>query len=136
MKTLLFSLRCGGALALALFAFGCTNAQQNTDNMLATAGFRNVLASTPQQKQLLASLPADKMSTVQKDGKTWYVFPNQATNSAMVGTPAQFATYRQMLSAQRMSDRNLMAAQQSRTIDPRWGGPGWGGTWGGPWGWR
>ncbi len=46
-----------GALELALFATGCPTTQSK-ENMLATVGFRNVLADTPGRKQLLASLPA------------------------------------------------------------------------------
>lgn len=118
-----------GAVSLALFATGCSTTQ-STENMLATAGFRNVLADTPARKQLLASLPAGQMSTVQKDGKTYYVFPNQATNSAFVGTQTQYTTYRQLLFAQNISDQNLMAAQMNQQANwGAWGGGGWGPGW-------
>jgi hypothetical protein len=129
MKYFSSTLRTCGALALMVLMSGCTSAQQQTENMLATAGFRNVLADTPQRKQLLASLPAGKMSTVLKDGKTWYVFPNQATNSAFVGSQQQYTLYRQLLFAQNISDQNLMAAQMNQQAN--WGA--WGGSmWGGP----
>ncbi len=128
MRRLTITLNLMGALLLSLFAAGCSTTQ-NTENLLVTAGFRNVLAQTAQQKQLLASLPAGKMSTVLKDGKTYYVFPNQATNSALVGTQDQYTAFRQLLFVQNISDQNLMAAQMNSA-------PGWGGAWGGGWGWR
>ena len=133
MKQFSLALRTCGALALTLFTMGCTSAQQQTQNMLATAGFRNVLADTPQRKQLLASLPVGKMSTVLKDGTTYFVFPDPATNSAFVGTQQQYTTYRQLLFAQNISDQNLMAAQMNQQAN--WGAWG-GGVWGGGGRWR
>jgi hypothetical protein len=134
MKKLLVGFRYVGAVAVALFAIGCSNGQSQKENLLATAGFHNVLASTPQQKTLLASLPANQISTVQKDGKTWFVFPNQAAGSAMVGTQAQYTQYRQLAFAQKISDQNLQAAQLNSMPPVGWGA--WGGGWGPGIGWR
>ncbi len=107
MKKLTIGFRVLSALAISIFAIGCTNGQQSKENLLATAGFRNVLATTPQQKTLLAQLPPNQISTVQKDGKTWFVFPNQTNGSAMVGTQAQYTQYRQLAFAQKISWTNL-----------------------------
>jgi hypothetical protein len=135
MKKLLLGARFVAALIAVLFAAGCaTNGQAAKENLLATAGFRNILATTPTQKQLLAGLPANQISTVQKDGKTWYVFPNHANGSAMVGTPAQYTTYRQLAFAQKISDQNLQAAQLNSMPPVGWGA--WGGPVGWGWGWR
>ncbi len=131
MKILTIGFRVFSALAISIFAIGCTNGQQSKENLLATAGFRNVLATTPQQKTLLAQLPPNQISTVQKDGKTWFVFPNQASGSAMVGTQAQYTQYRQLAFAQKISDQNLQAAQLNSMPPVGWGA--WGGM---GWGWR
>ncbi|OAI42885.1 hypothetical protein AYO41_03290 [Verrucomicrobia bacterium SCGC AG-212-E04] len=129
MKRLLTILGVMSAATLSLLLAGCSTTQ-NTENMLVTAGFRNIQATTPQQQSLLASLPAGQVSTVLKDNKTYYVYPSQKTNSAYVGTQTQYTTFRQLLFVQNISDQNLMAAQMNSA-------PGWGGAWaGGGWGWR
>ena len=136
MKKLLIGFRLAAAAAIAIFAVGCaSNGQASKENLMATAGFRNILATTPQQKTLLAGLPANQISTVQKDGKVWYVFPNHAAGSAMVGTQAQYTQYRQLAFAQKISDQNLQAAQLNSMPPVGWGAWG-GGFWGGGIGWR
>jgi hypothetical protein len=135
MKRILLCLRFASALAATLLVAGCTNGQAQKENLLATAGFRNILATTPQQKTLLAGLPANQISTVQKDGKVWFVFPNQAAGSAMVGTQAQYTQYRQLAFAQKISDQNLQAAQLNSMPPVGWGAWG-GGVWGPGIGWR
>ena len=134
MKKLIIGLRVSSALAISIFAIGCTNAQAQKENLLVTAGFHNVLATTPQQKTLLAGLPPNQISTVQKDGRTWFVFPNQAAGSALVGTQAQYTQYRQLAFAQKISDQNLQAAQLNSMPPVGWGA--WGGGWGPGFGWR
>ncbi len=134
MKRILFVLRFASVLTATLLMAGCTNGQAQKENLLATAGFRNVLATTQQQKTLLAGLPANQVSTVQKDGKIWYVFPNHTAGSAMVGTGAQYTTYRQLAFAQKISDQNLQAAQLNSMPPVGWGA--WGGGWGPGFGWR
>jgi hypothetical protein len=137
MKKLYFSLRFSGALALTLLALGCTTTQQSTESSLASAGFRSVTANTPQRTALVASLPVGKMSTVEKDGKTWFVYPTEPAGTALVGTEAQFVAFRQALAARNASNaRNFDTTSQWRTVTPRSGGPGWNGFWGGTWGWR
>ena len=88
MKRIILCLSFASALAATLLVAGCTNGQSQKENLLATAGFRNILATTPQQKTLLAGLPANQISTVQKDGKIWFVYPKHTAGSAMVGTQA------------------------------------------------
>ena len=127
MNKLRFAFNLTVAVALSALVTGCLSALQQKQNLLTTAGFRNVLATTPQQKTLLASLPPDKMSVVQTDGKAWFVYPNIPQGSAFVGTEAQYNTYRQMASAQRTANENTMNALNRGT---NWN------SWGGGWGWR
>lgn len=135
MNKLLVGLRFLSALAISMLVIGCTNGQAQKENLLATAGFRNIAATTPQQKTLLAQLPANQISTVQKDGKTWFVFPNHAAGTAFVGTQAQYTSYRQLAFAQKISDQNLQAAQLNSMPPVGWGA--WGGPmWGPGFGWR
>jgi len=124
---------CAGALAL--LGGGCAEQQaRSTESLLATAGFKSHVANTAQKQKLLASLPANKISTIQWKGHTYYVFPDQKNNSAMVGTQAEYQTYLKLKFAKDISDQNLQAAQLNAMPPMGWGG--WAGGWGGPWGWR
>jgi hypothetical protein len=58
-----------GAIALPALAVGCANTQQ-TENLLSAAGFRTIVANTPQRQQHLKTLPPDKVTLVQRNGKT------------------------------------------------------------------
>ena len=120
--------RIAAAVTVTVLLAGCaTNERAQREDLLVTAGFRNILATTPQQKTLLASLPPDGMSVVQKNGKTWYVYPNIPKGSAYVGTPEQALTFRNLAMAKRMSDRNLRASQMNgvASMDAWSGGYGW-----------
>ena len=48
------------------------------------------MPKTAAQQQKLKSLPPDKVSAIQKDGKTYYVFPDVAHNLAYVGGPKEY----------------------------------------------
>ena len=71
------------------------------------------------------------MALVQKDGKTYYVFPDAANNRALVGGPKQYQSYQQLRLQNKLANENLEAAEIYQDASMNWGG--WGG-WGGP-GW-
>ena len=77
-----------GAAALVTFVTGCATTKQ-TENLLSAAGFKAMPATTPQQQAHLKSLPPHKVTMVQRDGKTYYVFPDQAHQVLYVGQDAQ-----------------------------------------------
>jgi hypothetical protein len=74
-------------------------------------------------------VPADKVTLVQKDGKTYYVFPDAANNQAYVGGPTQYQAYKQLHLANKLTNENLEAAEMNQDASMDWGA--WGG-WGGP----
>ena len=126
-----FNLIC--AIALLALAAGCTSTQTQTkENLLIAAGFKVIVPSTPAQQQKLQSLPPGKVTLVQKDGKTYYVFPDAPNNQAYVGGPTQYQAYQQLRLANKLANENLEAAQLNQDASMDWGA--WGG-WGGP-GWR
>jgi hypothetical protein len=57
-------------------------------------GFKVITPHTAAQQQKLQALPAGKVTLIQKDGKTYYVFPDAANNQAYVGDPKQYQAYR------------------------------------------
>jgi hypothetical protein len=129
MKYLLTGLSPVGALALLFLTLSCTGVQtQNKENLLIAAGFKVIVPKTAAQQQKLKALPADKVTLVQKDGKTYYVFPDAANNQAYVGNPNQYQTYRQLRLENKLANDNLEAAEMNQDASMDWGS--WGG-WGG-----
>jgi hypothetical protein len=129
MKRLLTALSPIGALALVFLTLSCTGVQQtqNKENLLIAAGFKVIVPKTAAQQQKLKALPADKVTLVQKDGKTYYVFPDAANNQAYVGGPNQYQTYKQLRLQNQLANDNLEAAEMNQDASMDWG------TWGG-WG--
>jgi hypothetical protein len=132
MKHLFTGFNLIGAFALLALAVGCTGMQkQNKENLLIAAGFKVIVPKTAVQRQKLQALPADKVTLVQKDGKTYYVFPDAANNQAYVGSPKQYQAYKQLRLENKLANEKLEAAEMNQDASMDWGG--WGG-WGGP-GW-
>jgi hypothetical protein len=133
MKHIFTVLSVVGAFALLALAGGCASMEtQSKENLLIAAGFKVIVPSTPAQQQKLQALPADKVTLVQKSGKTYYVFPDTAHNQAYVGGPKQYQAYRQLRLANKLANENLEAAEMNQDTSMNWGA--WGG-WGGP-GWE
>jgi hypothetical protein len=130
MKHLFTGFSLIGAFALLALAVGCTSTQtqtQSKENLLVAAGFKVIVPRTAAQQQKLQALPADKVTLVQKDGKTYYVFPDVANNQAYVGDPTQYQAYQQLRLANKLANENLEAAEmnQDASMDlGAWGG--WG----------
>jgi hypothetical protein len=132
MKHIITGFSLIGAFALLVLAVGCAGTQtQSKENLLIAAGFKTVVPKTAAQQQKLQALPPDKMALVQKDGKTYYVFPDAANNRAFVGGPKQYQSYQQLRLANKLANENLESAEIYQDASMNWGG--WGG-WGGP-GW-
>jgi hypothetical protein len=125
-------LRLLAAIALAALALGCESIQSKEDTLIAS-GFKVIVPKDAAQQQKLKALPPGKVTMVQRQGKTYYVFPNAANNQAYVGGPKQYQVYLQNRQKQRLADEQLEAAEMNlqATMDwDAWGG--WGG-WGPGW---
>jgi hypothetical protein len=133
MKNLFTGFSLIGAFALLALAVGCAGTQtQSKENLLIAAGFQVIVPKTAAQQQKLQSLPADKVTLVQKDGKNYYVFPDAANNHAYVGGLTQYQTYQQLRLENKLAAENLEAAQINQDASMDWGG--WGGWGGRGWG--
>jgi hypothetical protein len=120
------------AFALLALAVGCTGMQtQNKENLLIAAGFKTVVPKTAAQQKKLQALPPDKVALVQKDGKTYYVFPDAANNRALVGGPKQYQSYQQLRLANKLANENLESAEIYQDASMNWGTWGGWGAWGG-----
>jgi hypothetical protein len=131
MKQVLKKVNIFGVIMLLALAAGCstTTQTQNKENLLIAAGFKVIIPKTAAQQQKLQTLPAGKVSLVQKDGQVYYVFPDAANNQAYVGGPQQYQTYKQLRLANQLSNENLEAAEMRQDASMNlgaWGG--WGGV--------
>jgi len=106
-------LRCFSAIALLALAAGCASPKQ-TENLLSLAGFKPVAASTAKQQHQLKALPPDKVSRIERKGKTYYVFPDVAHDRAWVGSPKQYRDYLQIRSDYQLSNESLAAAKMGQ----------------------
>ena len=119
-----------GAFALLGLAVGCTSTQtqtQSKENLLIAAGFKVIVPRIAAQKQKLQALPPGKVTLVQKEGKTYYVYPDAANNQAYVGGPQQYQAYKKLRLANKLANENLEAAEMNQDASMDWGA--WGG-WG------
>lgn len=114
--------------ALVAFATGCSTTKQ-TENLLSAAGFKTMPATTPAQQSHLKSLPSGKVTTVQRNGTTYFVYPDTAKQVVYVGQQTQYQEYQKLRLQNQMAMDQLQAAELNST-------PGWNvwGVWDGAFG--
>ena len=120
MKHLFTTFNLIGAIALLALTVGCTETQRETqhkEKYLIAAGFKVIVPRTAAQQQRLKALPTDRLTMVQKDGKTYYVFPDAANNRAYVGGPTQYQAYTQIRTAIQFRNESLEAAGFGEEVD-------------------
>ena len=116
------------AAALALLVAACagtSSASTNTKSLLSAAGFRVRTPETPEQKEIYASLPANKIERAAYKGKVFYVFKDEAAGVAYVGREPEYQRYRQ-LSMEKKADPTLYMSEdmdriQSHRFYGEWG---------------
>lgn len=84
-----------------------------TEATLKQFGFRAMPVATPQQAQLVKSLPLNKLTPVRRNGKRYYVYPDQDRQYVLVGTDAQRSRY----------ENYLFTQDSARFVDPTVGNP-------------
>ncbi len=122
------------AIALLALAAACTttSSTQSKEDMLVAAGFKTITPKNSTQEQKLQKLPPDKIAMINKNGKTYYIFPDIANNRAYVGGPKQYQAYQQLRLANKLENENLETAAMYQDSWMGWGGwGGWGMGWGG-----
>ena len=122
-----YSFKILGAIAILALAAGCATDTKSKENLLSAAGFKTVIASSPKQQQHLKSLPAGKVSLVQRKGKSYYIFPDPTRNQLFVGSPSQYKTYQQLRLQNKMATEQLESAELYQEATTQWEmwGPWW-----------
>lgn len=123
MNTFKTSLAAG--LFLALVA-GCSTTDK--EYVLSTAGFRMAPADTPERQAQFNSLPADKITTVQRDGVTYYTLPDPKKDVLYVGRKQEYQQYQRLCQQNQVAQEQLAAQTKQNAEWNAWGpwsGPGW-----------
>src|SRR5260370_16790942 len=109
MKHVFNKVNIFGVIMLLAMVVGCTTTTQtqNKENLLIAAGFKVIIPKTAAQQQKLQTLPAGKVSLVQKNGQIYYVFPDASNNQPYVSGPHQYQPYNQLRLPNHLSNENL-----------------------------
>ncbi len=79
---------------------GSTGTSQQTVAWLSQSGFRPYSAKTAEQKAHVQSLPADKLTMVNRQGTNMWVYPDAANNQVYAGSSAQYKAFRALRRSQ------------------------------------
>src|SRR5262245_28351908 len=133
MKQVRVSFYMISVMSLLALTVGCatTASTQNKESMLVASGFKTITPKTAAQQQKLQNPPPGKMAVVNRNGRTYYVFPDAAHNQAYVGGPKEYQAYQQLRAANNIANENLETAEMYQDAAMDWGA--WGG-WGAGWG--
>ena len=109
-------------LGLALLAAGCASTKE-TENLLSASGFKIVPATTPEQKGHLHTLRKGKIAMVQRDGKVYFVYPNEKLQLLYVGRQEQYDHYQELRFEQKLAQQRMHAVQMgTEAAFSPWGG--------------
>ena len=118
--------------ALVALPTGCATSKekqavQQRQEMLLTAGFKVIPATTPDQQQQIKTLPAGRVSAVRRKGQVYFVYPVHARNVLYVGKNAQYLVYQQLTQKAQVQ---VLVHQEDQAIDRSLASPGWEASWG------
>ena len=119
MKRIFTGISLIGAFALFVLAVGCAHTEQ-TENLLSSAGFRTIVAATPQQQQHLKTLPPYKVTVAHRNGKIYYVYADPAHNQIFVGTQFEYYRYRDMRLEKNLAQENVQSTELSTDEEMGW----------------
>lgn len=109
----------GGLLGLALLILGsgCATPKRQTESMLAASGFKVIPVTTAAQQQQLNTLPSGKISVIKRQGKVFFVYPDQNQKQLYVGQNAQYDAYQNLLLNRQAMQESLAASQASSNAE-------------------
>ena len=127
MKQARLSFNMISVISLLALTVGCstTSSTQNKESMLVASGFKVITPKTAAQQQKLQKFPPGKVTMIQKNGKTYYVFPDPANNRAYIGRPKEYQAYQQLRATNKLATESLETAQMYQDAEMQWGM--WGG---------
>jgi hypothetical protein len=132
MKSITSLLLALVALAMASGVAGCATSKQQQgvqqkEDLLQAAGFKLIPATTPEQQQMLKTLPNTRVSAVRRKGQVYFVFPARSQAALYVGQNAQYVAYQQ---AGQIPTEDALVKQEIQSINRSMSSPGWEAPWG------
>jgi hypothetical protein len=119
MQQICTRLRSAAVWAILALTLGCASTHE-TEDLLSAAGFKVVVANTPQRQQHLKTLPPHKMRVVHRKGKTYYVYADPAHNLIYVGNQLQYDQYRDLRLAKKVAEQDLQDAELNAQDTAGW----------------
>jgi len=111
--------------AAVSFLTGCAEMEtSNTKSLLSNAGFKARTPQTAKQRELYASLPANKIECAKVNGKVFYVYKDEKAGVAYVGREPEHQRYKQLCAQQHAAQ----ATEEEMNGDLAWN---WNKQWGG-----
>ena len=101
-------------LVLSALAVGCASAPPPPDeSALSAAGFKVVVAKTPQQQEHLRNLTPGQLTAMERNGTPFFVYPDMAKNQIYVGTQKEYQVYRRLRPDAGPSPQDKLNAQHA-----------------------
>ncbi len=116
-------------------------ARPQVESMLTTAGFKTLVATTPQQLDHLSRLTPGQVSVVSQTGKNYFVYPDKDKSRIYVGTEKEYQAYQKLRAqsnlptfsvesvSQKQDKQMSLADQQDASVTwgfwPGFSGLGW-----------
>jgi len=123
------------AMIAAVITAGCAAIRnmkaQQTEEILAAAGFQMKLADTPEKLARLQALRQQKLVPHQRDGEVYYVYADAGGCKCIyVGNETAYQQYQKLALEEKIADEQREAASMNEAAAMDWN------TWGpwGPWG--
>jgi hypothetical protein len=120
LRHILFVTTTITSTALFLSCASTQTSTQNRESMLVASGFKVITPKTTAQQQKLQNLPPGKVTMIQKNGKTYYIFPDPANNRAYVGRPKEYQAYQQMRADNKLAKESLESAEMYQDASMQW----------------
>jgi hypothetical protein len=109
------------AVAIVTVLGGCTAMRRDrasdTTSLLTQAGFKVIQADTQERMEKLKTVPAYKVIPwKRKTGGTVYAYADPDCKCVYVGSPKQYASYKQLLSAEQAA--RIAAEEKAELEEP------------------
>ena len=121
-----------GLLAVVVVLGGCAAVErrqaQDTEAVLAAAGFQMRPADTPEKLAHLQTLTPRRIVPHAKDGQMFFVYADPTgCQCVWVGDQAAYQRYQQLALQKQLAQEQMMAAQMNEDAAMNWGlwGPFW-----------
>lgn len=85
------------------------------EETLLKAGFKPFPITTPQQEKQFEKLRPGKITTIQHNGKIYFIYPDTAHHQLLIGRNKQFMHYNQLV-----TDQLAMPEKRSKQLEREW----------------